>query len=430
MAERYPSDPTPSRRGFFHAAGGGLVAATTGLAASPDGPGAPVAKPVDLPPSVHLPPFNAGTERESEGPPRSLAPAERVGYAIVGLGRLSLAEILPAFGESRRSKLVALVSGDRAKAEQVGRQYGIGPKGLYDYANFDQIRDNPEIDAVYVVLPNSMHLEYTIRSARAGKHVLCEKPMANTSAECAEMIAACKRADRRLMIAYRCQFEPYNRAVTAMVRDRALGMPRVITAENCQNIGDPSQWRLKKALAGGGSLPDIGIYCLNAARVLTGEEPVEISARIVSPPGDPRFAEVEDRVAFELAFPSGVLASCLTGYSSHESRRLRVGFDAGWADLEAAFAYRGQRLRVARAEGKVEVVAERLIGVKNQFALELDHLSDCLVSGRAPRTPGEEGLQDQLLMEAIYESAREGRVVRRPPSGRLDSTRGPALNPS
>ena len=162
-----------------------------------------------------------------------------MGFAIVGLGRLSLEEILPAFGRCKYARPVALVSGDREKAEKVGRMYGIDPKNLYDYSSFDKIRDNEEVAAVYVVLPNAMHLEYTVRAAQAGKHVLCEKPMANTSRECQEMISACEKAGKALMIAYRCQYEPHHRAAIASIRSEEFGPLRSIEAVNCQNI-DPT----------------------------------------------------------------------------------------------------------------------------------------------------------------------------------------------
>lgn len=395
--------------------------------AAGDAPQPPVGDRKELPSPIALPDWVAATEKKSSGPPTALPPGARTGYAIVGLGRLALEQILPAFAKCKRSRSVALVSGDPAKAAKVADQYGIGPKHLYDYKSFDRIRDDPDVEVVYIVLPNSMHLEFTARAASAGKHVLSEKPMATSSAECRQMIDACNRAGRTLMVAYRCQYEPYNRALTAIARTRELGAVRLINAENVQNMADPSQWRLRRALAGGGSLPDIGIYCLNACRYLTGEEPVEVSAMIQSPADDPRFREVEDRVAFQLRFPSGVLASCQSGYSAHESRRLRLLGESGWAELDPAFSYKGLRLHVGRVGGKAEVVSERRLDEADQFAAEIDHMSERLAEGRRPRTPGEEGLQDHRLMEAIYESAREGRPVRLDPVPGLDTTRGPAL---
>ena len=355
---------------------------------------------------------------------------ERAGFAVVGLGRLSLEEILPAFGAAKMSRLVALVSGTPDKAARVAAQYGVRPEAVYDYAGFDRIRDNPEISVVYVVLPNSMHKEYTIRAAQAGKHVLCEKPMAVSAAEGQAMVDACRQAGRKLMIAYRCQYEPYNREVLRLVREKTFGPTRFIDAVNVQNQGNGEQWRLKRALAGGGSLPDVGLYCLNAARYLTGEEPVEVIARSYSPPNDPRYAEVEETVTFMLRFPGGVVANCATSYGMHESRVLSVHAPGGTVTLDGAFSYHDKQLRIAHRDGRAESVDERRIPMQNQFALEMDHMAECVATGREPHTPGEEGVQDHRIMEAIYRSASSGQPVPLPRVEGLDRTRGPAPSPS
>jgi predicted dehydrogenase len=239
------------------------------------------------------------------------------------------------------------------------------------------------------------------------------------------MIDASKAAGRKLMIGYRMQYEPYNRDIIRRVRARELGDFKLFTADNCQNQGDPTQWRLKRAMSGGGSLPDVGIYCLNAARYLSGEEPVEVFARSWSTPGDPRFKEVEESMVFELRFPSGLLASCTCSYGSHRLQRYAVSGSQGWAELNPAFPYRGQRLHVARADGKREEVTEVKLNQPNQFALEIDHLSQCVVENRTPHTPGEEGLADLRIIEQLYASAQAGHAIAMPPSSGLDVTRGP-----
>ena len=372
----------------------------------------------------------APTERPSGGPPNPMPVNDRVGFAVVGLGRLALEEVLPAFAETKKSRLVALVSGTPDKAARIAAEYGVRPEAVYDYAGFDRIRDNPEIKAVYIILPNSMHKEYTIRAAQAGKDVLCEKPMAVSSAEAQEMVDACRTAQRKLMIAYRCQYEPYNREVLRMVREQAFGPARFIDAVNVQNQGDGKQWRFDRALAGGGSLPDVGLYCLNAARFLTGEEPVEVIARTYSPPNDPRYAEVEETVNFMLRFPSGVVANCASSYGMHESRLLRVHTPAGAISLDGAFAYDDKQLRVAHRDGRAESVDERRLPKQNQFALEIDHMAECVLANRQPHTPGEEGVQDHRVMEAIYKSASSGQPVALPHVEGLDRTRGPAPSSS
>ena len=222
---------------------------------------------------VEVPPLLAPTEAEGEPANRDPA-ARRLGIAVVGIGALTMGEIMPAFGTARHVRVAALVSGDREKARVVAEQYGVPSTHLYDYAGFDRIKDNPDVDAVYIVLPNDMHLEFTLRAAQAGKHVLCEKPMANSAADAQRMVDACRAAGRRLMIAYRLQYEPHHRALISMARSGRYGPVRLIEAVNGQNQAMNGQWRHNLKQAGGGSLPDVGIYCLNAARYVTGEEPV------------------------------------------------------------------------------------------------------------------------------------------------------------
>ena len=411
------------RRRFLQGAGG-LLAATglSGLASAQSTTGAaqaPIAADyVQLSPLHHV---------QTEGPEKTAgpfqAPEKRVGFAIVGLGRLSLDQILPAFGASKLCKPVALVSGDPVKAQKIAAQYGIKPSSLYSYADYDRIAQNPEVQVIYIVLPNSMHLEYTLRGAMAGKHILCEKPMAVSSAECEKMISACKAANVKLMIAYRQQYEPMNRAIVKARREGKLGALRSFIATNSQNEGDPTQWRLNRALAGGGCLPDVGLYCLNAARFWSGEEPTEVFGNTFQPTGDPRFREVEAGCNFTLRFPSGLLASCNTSYAAHNSQFARLEGADSWAELSPAFAYKGLKLRKNRLLEDHNTMLEPNIEAKDQFAAEMDHMAQCVLKNQQPHTPGEEGLQDQRLMQAIYQSARTGRAVKVPPPP--SPTRGP-----
>ncbi len=242
------------------------------------------------------------------------SPGSKLGWAIVGLGNLAIHEILPAFAKCEKSKVTALVSGHPDKANKLAQQYGVNPKNIYNYQNYDSIKDNPEVDIIYIVLPNGMHAEYTIRGFQAGKHVLTEKPMANTPDDCQKMIDAGRKAGRKLMVAYRCRYEPYNKEAIRIARSGELGPTQVILANNGWRVTDPDQWRLKKDLAGGGSMMDIGIYALQAARYLSGEEPTEVNALIYTTPNDPRFKEVEENINFQLRFPSGILANCTSSY--------------------------------------------------------------------------------------------------------------------
>lgn len=331
----------------------------------------------------------------------------KLGYAVVGLGSYAVNQIMPQFANCRHSKLVALVSGTPEKLETLGAKYGIPRTHRYSYANYDRIRDNPDIDVVYVVLPNALHAEYSIRASQAGKHVMCEKPMAVSSAEAEAMIAAAKKAGRKLMIGYRSQFEPNNRRAIELVKSGAIGPARLVTAEHGFPIS-PNQWRLDPKLSGGGSLMDIGIYSLQAARYLTGEEPMAVSAMESTDRSDPRFRSVEDRIDFQLRFPSGALANCVSSYTSHHNG-YRVTGPQGWVGMEPATSYGGHRLWLRQKGQTQEITLPD--GPPNQWVGQLDEMALSLAEKREPIASGEEGLRDMRLVEAIYKSAREGRTV-------------------
>lgn len=341
------------------------------------------------------------------GAPVWANPERKLGYAIVGLGGYGLGIIIPQFKYCQHSRLVALVSGDAAKAKKVAAEYGVPESHIYDYQNYDRIKDNPDIDIVYICLPVSMHAEYTIRGAKAGKHVLCEKPMALSSAECASMIAACKQAGKKLMIGYRCHFEPFNLEARRLARAGAIGKLRYFRSEHGYTTGGNS-WRVKKAMSGGGSLMDIGIYALQAARYMTGEEPVSVVARETTDRSDPRFREVEDMIEFQLAFPSGVIGSCMSMYSANRNQFLLMG-DKGRIEMEPATGYQGQRLWVGNGRN-TEITAPPNASA-NMFAAQLDHLAQCVLQDRTPIVAGEEGLRDIRIIEAVYRSARENQRI-------------------
>ena len=335
-------------------------------------------------------------------------PGKKLGWAIVGLGSLSIYEILPAFAKCEKSKPVAFVSGHPDKANKLAERYGINPKNIYNYQNYDSIKDNPEVDIIYIVLPNGMHAEYTIRGFQAGKHVLTEKPMANTPADCQKMIDAGRAAGKKLMVAYRCRYEPFNREAIRICRSGELGSLQAVLTNAGWKVTNPDQWRMKKDLAGGGSLMDIGIYALNGARYLTGEEPTEINAMSYTTPNDPRFKEVEENIYFQMRFPSGALANCTSSYGYFHTSCFRVIGTNGWLEMDPATWYSGLRLRVGDNNG----VTEKELPTRDHFALEMDHMSQCVMENKEPLTPGEEGLRDISLMMAIYESARTGKTVK------------------
>lgn len=338
------------------------------------------------------------------------AAAERpFGYAVVGIGALSQTDILPAFASTKRAKLTALVSGDAKKAGQYATKYGVPESGIYTYDTFDKIAENPAIDAVYIVLPNNLHAEYTIRAHKAGKHVLVEKPMANTVKECESMIAAAKDAKKLLSVAYRLRYEPNTQEAIRLVKEKVYGRARVIRAEAGFNIGNPEQWRLTKAASGGGSMMDIGIYALNAARYLSGEEPTEVIAMESTDHSDPRFKdpEVEDTITFDLRFPSGLLASCVSSYGT-SLNRFRVHAEKGSIELDPGLSRKGVKLRATEKGG----MQPRELPEVNHFAAMMDDLAECAATGKAVITDGQDGLNDIRVIEAIYESVKTGKPVK------------------
>ncbi|MCF2494661.1 Gfo/Idh/MocA family protein [Dyadobacter chenhuakuii] len=423
MREPLTAQPPISRKGFLTLTGRyAAIGAMSGLAiqSSKDAfaqaplkatspPARVPAKPED---PIVLEKWKSEYDQQSAPTPTPLPPDQRVGYAVVGLGHLSLEEILPALGMCKKSKLAALVSGSPEKMKKVAAQYGVKTESCYSYETYDQLKENKEVDVIYIVLPNGLHKEYVVRGAKAGKHILCEKPMANTAEECKEMIAACNKANVKLMIAYRIQYQPHNRKLREILQKKEFGPVKVVEASNCQSTANPDHWRHKLKLAGGGVLPDIGLYCLNTTRFILGEEPTEVFAYQYSTPGNPLFTEVEEFVSWQMRFSNGIIANCTTHYNVHESRRYRVLCEKGWLNMDRAYAYKGQDLSSAKADGRLELHQNIGMAEVNQFATEMDHFSDCVINNKKPFTPGEEGLQDHIIMEAIYKSAREGKPVK------------------
>jgi len=380
-----------SRRRFVASAGATLMA---GVAAAAEGQG------------PALPSGPAGRPDPSLGSPDPLPLDRQLGFAVVGLGKLALGEIMDAFTAARRAKVTALVSGNRDKAMRVAARYGVPQTGIYDYENFDRIVDNPAVDVVYIVLPNALHRQFAERAFRAGKHVLCEKPMATNVADCEAMIAASRAAGRKLMVAYRSQFEPHNLLAMRTLRRGDLGAVRVITADIGRGTDprDPAdQWRLNRALAGSGSLFDIGIYALNAARFLVNEEPVEVRAQLYAPPNDPRFREVEDVVVWTMRFPGGALFHGSTSYSYSFTNSIQVTCDRGVMVFDPSMEYHAHRLRIR----------DRVIQMSeiDQFAREMDHFCMAITDNLPVVADGAEGMQDVKLMLAILEAGRTGRAV-------------------
>lgn len=335
--------------------------------------------------------------------PHAQAEGRNIGWCIVGLGRISMDHFMPAVKAGQTGRIVALVSGHRDKAERQAAMYGVKDSAIYSYQDCDRIRDNKEIDAVYIALPNSMHAEYTIRAAKAGKHVLCEKPMATSVADSQAMIDACRSAGKKLMIAYRCQYEPVNLKAIELIRSGAIGSVQAIESANGFNIA-AGEWRLNRKLAGGGPLMDTGIYSLNACRYLTGEEPGDIHANSSVIDHDGRFKEVEENVGWTMKFPSGIVASCNTSYGADMNGSYRVHGSKGMIELSPAFGYEGIHLKAELYGAPSIDMPDPQSGVE-QFTVQADYFANCIWSDKEPKSDGEEGLRDMKLMSEIYRSA-------------------------
>jgi predicted dehydrogenase len=334
---------------------------------------------------------------------RAAEPGRKIGFALAGLGNLSTHQIAPALQKTKFCRLTGIVTGHPDKAERWKAQYNIPDKNIYNYDNMEKMADDPDIDAVYVVTPNGLHAEQTIKAAKAGKHVLSEKPMEVSVEKCQQMIDECKKAGRQLAIGYRLHFEPNNLECVRLVREKVFGNLKVINAGFGFRMGDPTQWRLKRALAGGGPLMDVGIYALQATRYLTDEEPVLVSA--VETRTDPvKFSEVEESLVWQMKFPGGVIANCSTTYNAEGMDYYTAFADNGWFQLHPAYNYDGNR--GTRSDGQTIQFPDI-----DQFAAEMDDFAQCILENRPTKVPGEEGLRDVKIMMAIYEAARSGKTV-------------------
>ena len=335
---------------------------------------------------------------------RALAAASRpkLGFALCGLGELSEGQIAPALLKTGRCKLTGLITDSPAKAADWQRKYVIPDRNVYTYDTMARMADNPDIDVVYVVTPNALHLPHASAAARAGKHVFCEKPLEISTERCQQLIQTVKAANRRLGVAYRCRFEPHHLEAIRLAHSREVGALRSIDAYFSFNI-QPAVWRLKRALSGGGPLLDVGIYALQATRYLTGEEPTWVSGLTTG--GDAaRFSEVEASVLWQARFPGGTVTQCGASYASAPTGYVRVIGERGGFTLDPAFNYSG--IRGVRSDGRAMAFPDI-----DQFAAEMDDFARCIQEDTPSIVSGEEGLRDVRIMMAIYQSARTGLPV-------------------
>jgi predicted dehydrogenase len=304
-----------------------------------------------------------------------------------------------------RAKLVGVISGTPSKIKAWQGKYNIPEKNCYNYGNFDRIKDNPDIDAVYIITPNGLHREYAIRVAATGKHVISEKPMARNAKEGQEMIDACKKANVKLLVGYRMHFEPKTLEVIRMRNVGEFGRIKFFQGLSGFSIGDPSQWRLNKELAGGGSMMDIGIYSINGARYMIGEDPIWVTAQETKT--DPvKFKEgVDETIQFQLGFPGGAVASCLSTYSMNNLDRFFLDGEKGFAELQPSTGYGPIEGRTHKGELKQPVTTHQTV--------QMDKMSGILLAGEHPPVPvdGEEALKDLKIIDAIYLAAATGKKI-------------------
>jgi len=349
--------------------------------------------------------------------PKTKYTGKKLNVTLVGLGRYA-AILADGLQESQYCKLAGVVTGHPEKGEAWKKQYNIPDKNIYNYENFDSIVNNKDIDVIYIVLPNAMHKEYTIRAAKAGKHVICEKPMAISSQECNEMIEACKQAGVQLAIGYRLHYEPYNLEMKRLGQDKVFGEVRYVEAglgyqtinfEGTNagkdfNINDPLEWRLNKRWSGGGALMNLGVYCVQASRYILGENPTSVSAQYGTVHDAKRFAQVEETILWQANFPGGAVANCNTSYG-YNIDRLYASAANGFFELAPAISY--GPFKGASSNGDMHFPDI------NQQAAQLDGIGKLILENKAlpDHISGKEGLIDLCVIEAIYKAANTGSKV-------------------
>ncbi|GAB4021468.1 Gfo/Idh/MocA family oxidoreductase [Spirosoma koreense] len=325
-----------------------------------------------------------------------------LGIALVGLGKYSEGQLAPALEKTTRCRLAGIVTGTPEKAQTWKKKYNLADKNIYDYKTFDQIADNPDIDIVYVVLPNSLHAEYTIRAAKAGKHVICEKPMAMNAEECQKMIDACKQANRQLSIGYRLHFDPHNQEMMRLGQQNVFGRVNGIIAQNAQQQDESSPWRLGRGVGGGGPLLDVGIYCLQGAIYTKGQIPIAVTAK-PHPVTDPeKFSKVEEGMDFQLYFADGTMAACKCSFND-KYNLLRAEAANGWFELSPAFEYSDLEGKTSKGKMEVDNVPQQ--------ARQMDAFANCILANKPTTVPGEMGMRDVQLIDAIFQAAKTGTKV-------------------
>ncbi|MEB2781891.1 Gfo/Idh/MocA family oxidoreductase [Algoriphagus sp. C2-6-M1] len=324
--------------------------------------------------------------------------------AIMGLGSYGT-RVAEAIQDCKRTKLVGVISGTPSKVVAWREKYDIPEKNCYNYENFDAIKDNPDIDAVYVITPNGLHKDQVIRVAKAGKHAISEKPMAVNAEDGQAMVDACKAAGVQLLVGYRMHFEPNTLEVIRMRKAGELGEIRFFQGLSGFVIGDPNQWRLNPVLSGGGAMMDIGIYSINGARYMIGDEPTWVTAQEVKT-NPVKFKEgIDETITFQLGFPNGVVASCLSTYNMNNLDRFYLNGSKGWAEMQPSTGYGPIKGTTHKGPLSQPIVTHQTV--------QMDEMAAIIFDGKKPEVPvnGEEGVKDMKIIDAIFKAAKTGEKV-------------------
>lgn len=327
---------------------------------------------------------------------------KKLGVALVGLGNYATRQLAPALLETKDCYLAGIVTGSPDKAKVWSTTYNIPPKNVYSYQTFDQIRNNPDIDIIYVVLPNFMHAEYTIRAAQAGKHVICEKPMAMNATEARQMIDACQKAGVQLSVGYRLYFEPHHLEMRRMAAEKQFGAVKVIESGLGFTVPGPDSWRLDRRIGGGGAIMDLGVYAIQGARRTINEDPISVTAQAFTF-DTVHFKDIHETVFWQFEFPGGTVAHCSTTYSSYVDR-LYATCERGWFKLEPAFNATG-------AQGVSSRGPMDLPSPQYQQIAQLNAFCQSIRQKTIPEASGEEGWKDMKLIGAILQAADTGRKI-------------------
>lgn len=350
--------------------------------------------------AVHFLPGNSLANIETVNSNVYDGPVLRV--AIMGLGSYGT-RVADAMQQCKMAKLVGVISGTPAKIKAWQGKYNIPVNNCYNYENFDNIKNNPEIDAVYVITPNALHHSQVIRVAKAGKHVICEKPMAVNAREGEEMIAACKKANVKLLVGYRMHFEPKTLEIIRMRKAGEFGKILFFQGLSGFTIGDPNQWRLNKQLSGGGAMMDIGVYSINGSRYMIGEDPIWVTAQETKTNHEKFKEGVDETIQFQLGFPGGAVASCLSTYTMNNLDSFFLNGENGYAELQPATGYGPIKGRTNKGELNHPHITHQTV--------QMDEMAGIILLGKQPVVPvnGEEALKDLKIIDAIYEAVKTGK---------------------